>query len=40
MENLHTKISIEQLQGMMADLIVSQRETEKLLSSKFQDSKN
>jgi len=38
MENLHTKISIEQLQGMMADLIVSQRETEKLLSSKFQDT--
>lgn len=38
MENLHTNISIEQLQGMMADLIVSQRETEKLLSSKFQDT--
>ena len=38
MKNLHTNISIEQLQGMMADLIVSQRETEKLLSSKFQDT--
>ncbi len=38
MENLHTNITIEQLQGMMADLIVSHRETEKLLSVKFQDT--
>jgi len=34
MENLHTNITIEQLQGMMADLIVSQRETDR----KFQDT--
>ena len=43
MEKLHTSVSIEQLQGMMADLILSQREqrdnlkaTDKLLSEKFQ----
>ena len=43
MEKLHTNVSIEQLQGMMADLIVSQRESDKkfeatkeLLSEKFQ----
>ena len=43
MEQLHTNVSIEQLQGMMADLIVSQREqrenlkaTDKLLTEKFQ----
>ena len=43
MEKLHTSVSIEQLQGMMADLILSQRvqrdnlkATDKLLSEKFQ----
>jgi len=34
MKNLHTHVTIEQLQGMMADLIVSLRETDK----KFQDT--